>query len=272
MSEKKLSFGKIFWPSFLAVFIMSVIGLLIFALILGGVIGRFGEFGPKPLAVKNNTVLHMTLDGQINEKSAIEIDASSFSLNNNIGLSDVLFGIELAKTDSKIKGIFLEIGDLSCGYATARAIRNALNDFETSGKFIVAYNSGEVITQKEYYIASAANEVYGFPSSMMEFVGLGSELTFYKNTLDKLEVEVQVIRGKNNDFKSAVEPFFREYMSDSSRLQMSRYVASMWEDVREEIALDRKVKPARLNEIADSLLIRRASDAMTHKLFQKMLF
>lgn len=266
MSEKKISFGKIFWPSFLAVFIMSIIGLLIFALILGGVIGRFGEFGPKPMAVKNNTVLHMTLDGKINEKSSVNIDPASLSVNDNIGLSDVLFGIELAKTDSKIKGIFLEIGDLECGYATAKEIRNALNDFETSGKFIVAYNAGEVISQKEYYIASAANEVYGFPSSIMEFVGLGAELTFFKNTLEKLEVEVQVVRGKNNDFKSAVEPFFREYMSDSSRLQMTRYVTSMWEDIREEIAEDRHVKSLRLNEIADSVLIRRASDAVYYKL------
>lgn len=266
MSEKKISFGKIFWPSFLAVFIMSIIGLLIFALILGGVIGRFGEFGPKPMAVKNNTVLHMTLDGRINEKSSVNIDAASLSVNDNIGLSDVLFGIELAKTDSKIKGIFLEIGDLECGYATAKEIRNALNDFETSGKFIVAYNAGEVISQKEYYIASAANEVYGFPSSIMEFVGLGAELTFFKNTLEKLEVEVQVVRGKNNDFKSAVEPFFREYMTDSSRLQMTRYVTSMWEDIREEIAEDRHVKSLRLNEIADSVLIRRASDAVYYKL------
>lgn len=266
MSEKKISFGKIFWPSFLAVFIMSIIGLLIFALILGGVIGRFGEFGPKPMAVKNNTVLHMTLDGRINEKSSVNIDAASLSVNDNIGLSDVLYGIELAKTDSKIKGIFLEIGDLECGYATAKEIRNALNDFETSGKFIVAYNAGEVISQKEYYIASAANEVYGFPSSIMEFVGLGAELTFFKNTLEKLEVEVQVVRGRNNDFKSAVEPFFREYMSDSSRLQMTRYVTSMWEDIREEIAEDRHVKSLRLNEIADSVLIRRASDAVHYKL------
>lgn len=266
MSEKKISFGKIFWPSFLAVFIMSIIGLLIFALILGGVIGRFGEFGPKPMAVKNNTVLHMTLDGRINEKSSVNIDAASLSVNDNIGLSDVLYGIELAKTDSKIKGIFLEIGDLECGYATAKEIRNALNDFETSGKFIVAYNAGEVISQKEYYIASAANEVYGFPSSIMEFVGLGAELTFFKNTLEKLEVEVQVVRGKNNDFKSAVEPFFREYMSDSSRLQMTRYVTSMWEDIRDEIAEDRHLKSLRLNEIADSVLIRRASDAVHYKL------
>lgn len=266
MSEKKISFGKIFWPSFLAVFIMSIIGLLIFALILGGVIGRFGEFGPKPMAVKNNTVLHMTLDGKINEKSSVNIDPVSLSVNDNIGLSDILYGIELAKTDSKIKGIFLEIGDLECGYATAKEIRNALNDFETSGKFIVAYNAGEVISQKEYYIASAANEVYGFPSSIMEFVGLGAELTFFKNTLEKLEVEVQVVRGKNNDFKSAVEPFFREYMSDSSRLQMTRYVTSMWEDIREEIAEDRHVKSLRLNEIADSVLIRRASDAVHYKL------
>ena len=81
----------------------------------------------------------------------------------------------------------MEIGDLSCGYATAREIRNAINDFEESGKFVVAYNGGEVITQKEYYVSSAANEVYGFPSSTMEFIGLGAELSFFKGTLDKLE-------------------------------------------------------------------------------------
>ena len=78
MTEKKLTFGKIFWPSFLAVFIMSVIGLLLFALIIGGIIGSFGEFGPKPLAIKNNTVLHMTLDGDISEKSSSTFNPASF--------------------------------------------------------------------------------------------------------------------------------------------------------------------------------------------------
>lgn len=266
MTEKKITFGKIFWPSFLAVFIMSIIGLIIFSLILGGLIGSFGKFGPKPLAIKNNTVLHMTLSGQIGEKSSSSFNPTSFQMDKKIGLSDILYGLEYAKTDSKIKGIFLEIDDLSCGYATAREIRVAINDFEKSGKFVVAYNGGEVITQKEYYIASAANEVYGFPSSSMEFLGLGAELSFFKGTLDKLEVEVQVIRGSNNDFKSAVEPFFRENMSDSSRVQIERYLTSMWEDIRTDISADRKVKIEKLNTIADSAFIRRADDAVKYKL------
>jgi protease-4 len=266
MTEKKITFGKIFWPSFLAVFIMSIIGLIIFSLILGGLIGSFGKFGPKPLAIKNNTVLHMTLSGAIGEKSSSTFNPSSFQMDKKIGLSDILYGLEHAKTDSKIKGIFLEIGDLSCGYATAREIRNAINDFEESGKFVVAYNGGEVITQKEYYVSSAANEVYGFPSSTMEFIGLGAELSFFKGTLDKLEVEVQVIRGSNNDFKSAVEPFFRENMSDSSRVQIERYLTSMWEDIRTDISADRKVKIEKLNTIADSAFIRRADDAVKYKL------
>lgn len=266
MTEKKVTFGKIFWPSFLAVFIMSIIGLLIFSLIIGGIIGSFGDFGPKPLAIKSNTVLHMTLDGDITEKSSSKFNPSSFSLDKKIGLSDILFGLEHAKTDSKVKGVFLEIGNLKCGYATAREIRKAINDFEKSGKFVVAYNGGEIITQKEYYISSAANEVYAFPTSTMEFIGLGAELSFFKGTLDKLDVEVQVIRGSNNDFKSAVEPFFRTNMSDSSRLQIERYMASMWEDIKTDIAADRKVESERLNEIADSVLIRRGEDAVTHKL------
>src|SRR5690606_28510586 len=116
------------------------------------------------------------------------------------GLSDILHGLEAAKEDKKIKGIFIEIDNLSCGFATAKEIRDAINDFEESGKFVVAYNSGEVVTQKEYYIASAANESYGFPSSMMQFLGLGAELSFFKTTLDKLDVEMQVIRGSDNDF------------------------------------------------------------------------
>jgi protease-4 len=100
----------------------------------------------------------------------------------------------------------------------------------------------------------------------MEFVGLGAELTFFKNTLDKLGVSVHVIRGYDNHFKSAVEPFFLEKMSDSSRLQVQRYMTSLWEDVREDIAKDRKISAAKLNQIADNLSIKRAQDALSYKL------
>ena len=123
MPENKITFGKIFWPSLLAIFIMTIIGLFLFVLIVGGIIGSFGEFGPKPLSIKNNTVLHMTLDGQIGEKSTSTFDPTSFNVNRTIGLSDILFGIETAKNDSKVKCIFLEVGDLNCGYASTREIR-----------------------------------------------------------------------------------------------------------------------------------------------------
>lgn len=272
MPENKITFGKIFWPSLLAVFIMSIIGLFIFILIIGGIIGSFGEFGPKPLSLKNNTVLHMVLDGEIGETSNSTFDPTSFQVNRTIGLSDLLFGIENAKNDSKVKGIFLEVNDLNCGYASLREIREALIDFKASGKFIVAYNAGEVITQKEYYLSTVASEVYAFPSSAMEFFGLGAELTYFKNTLDKLEVEVEIIRGSNNDFKSAVEPFFRTDMSDSSRVQIERYLGSMWEDIRTDISKERNVSITKLNDIAETAAIRRANDAVKLKLLDGVMY
>ena len=101
MTEKKLTFGKIFWPSFLAVFIMSVIGLLLFALIIGGIIGSFGEFGPKPLAIKNNTVLHMTLDGEISEKSSSTFNPTTFTMDKRYGLSDIVLDWNMLRMTRK---------------------------------------------------------------------------------------------------------------------------------------------------------------------------
>lgn len=273
MSEKppkKLTFGRIFWPSLVAVLIASIVSLILFFVILGGFVGSISE--TTPYMVHDKSVLHMTLEGQIAENSDSKFDPASMGFEQKIGLSDILYGLETAKTDNKIKGIFLEIKDLQCGFATAREIRNAINDFEQSGKFVVGYNGGEVITQKEYYISSAANENYGFPTSTMEFVGLGSELMFFKNTLDKLEVEMQVIRGKNNDFKSAVEPYFRTEMSDSSRLQINRYISSIWTDVRNDISKDRKISAAELNDIAENLKIHRATDAVTYKMLDAVKY
>jgi protease-4 len=264
IKEKKVTFGRIFWPSLVAMLIASILGLILFFLILGGVIGGLTE--SPSYSIEDKTILHMSLKGEIAENSSSTFNPAEMGIENKIGLSDLLFGLEKAKTDDKIKGVFMEIDNLQCGFATAREIRNAINDFEKSGKFVVAYNGGEVITQKEYYISSAANEVYAFPTSTMEFVGLGAELMFFKNTLDMLEVEMQVIRGKNNDFKSAVEPFFRTEMSDSSRLQIEKYLSSIWSDIRIDISRDRKISVSELNDIAENLKVRRAADAVKLKM------
>jgi protease IV len=272
MSDSKITFGKVFWPSMVAVLVVSFISLILFFLILGGIIGGLSDFGPKPLAIKDNTILHMTLDGQIAEKTDNSFDVGSFSMNKTTGLSDLLYGLEKAKTDKKIKGLFIEIGSLDCGYATARELRKAINDFEESGKFAIAYNRGEMISLKDYYVASAANTNYGFPSSNMEFLGLGAELTFFKGTMDKLGVDVEIIRGTNNDFKSAVEPFFRKDMSDSARVQIERYITSMWDDIRTDISKDRKVSKDQLMTIAENAEIRSAEDAVKFKLIDKVMY
>jgi protease-4 len=271
MKQRKLTFGRIFWPSLVAVLIASIVGMLIFFTVLGGVIG---SLTPKSSAVtaEANSVLHVKLDGVIGEKTTSELDISTMNMNTNLGLSDLLHGFEKAKSDKNIKGIFLELGSVSCGYATAKEIRNAINDFEKSGKFVVAYNAGELVGLGKYYISSAANEIYGFPTSTMSFFGLGGELTFFKKTFEKLDVDVEIIRGKNNDFKSAVEPFFLEKMSDSSRLQMQTYIDNIWKEMRTDIASDRKLDANELNRYAEEMLIKRMKDAAEYKLIDAVKY
>ncbi len=271
MSEKKVTFGRVFWPSLIASLVVVTVALILFLFLIFGIIGSLAGGGePEPKGLKS--ILHLELNDVIAENGSTSFNPTTFSLDRKVGLSDILFGLKEAAKDDQVKGLFIEISDLKCGYATAREIRNAINEFEKSGKFVVAYNSGEVITQKEYYLTSAADENYAFPTSMMEFLGLGTELAFFKNTLDKLDVEMQVIRGSNNDFKSAVEPFFRDSMSDSSRLQIQRYLSSMWGDIRSDISKDNGLTPEEMDQIAQEAKIQRAEDAVALKMIDAVKY
>jgi protease-4 len=265
MTEGKIKFGKIFWPSFLAVVIGGIISTVIYMLSLFGVLTLFFGMGDSELEVKDNTVLHMKLEGEIAEQSSSDLSISTFSFKQKKGLPDILYGLKKAQNDDRIKGLFLELGDVNCGVSTAKEIRKAIDEFEKSGKFVVAYLSGEYVSQKTYYISSAANEVYGFPSTVFQWTGLGGEVMFYTGLLEKLDVEVEVIRGKNNDFKSAVEPFFRKEMSDSSRLQTKTYMNSIWSDICQDISKDKNISVEKLNNYADSLSLRRMQDAVKFK-------
>jgi protease-4 len=263
MTQRKISFGRIFWPSFWAAIIVSILGAVIWFIVIGIF---FSSFEPKPFEVAEKTVLHVQLNGNIGEKGETKLNPGSFQMETKLGLASILHGLEVAKTDKNVEGVFLEIGDLSCGMATAQEIRAAISDFEESGKWVVAYNSGELVSTKEYYIASAADENYGFPTTNVQFLGLGAELMYFKKALDDLDVEVQVIRGSDNHFKSAVEPFFRESMSDSARLQNERYINSMWQEMLSEIAKDRKLDKKKLNQLADEAAIMDVEDAVKYKL------
>jgi protease IV len=265
----KITFGKVFWPALVALIVSSLLGWILFFIVVGGIVGGSNS---SVVAVKKNTVLKLTLSNEVGEVSSSNFNPSSVGFDKKTGLSALLFGFTKAASDPNVKGIYLEIDDLSCGYGSAREIRNAINSFEKSGKWVIAYHKGELISLKEYYIASAANLNYGFPSSTMEFLGLGAEYMFYKGMFDKLEVEAQVIRGKNNDFKSAVEPYFLDKMSDSSRLQVNRYLSSLWMDIRQDISTDRKIDVNQLNNIAENQLIRRAKDGVTYKLLDATMY
>ncbi|MBL4861712.1 MAG: hypothetical protein JKY09_01675, partial [Crocinitomicaceae bacterium] len=127
MSEKKVTFGRIFWPSLWSALVVSIIGVLIWALVIGSLFSGFGEFGKSSLVVKDKTILHMELNGKIGEVGQSSFNPSTFTLDRKLSLAEILLGFEEAKKDDKIKGIFLEIGSLHCGLAMAKEIRDAIN-------------------------------------------------------------------------------------------------------------------------------------------------
>ena len=261
--KKESWFKKLFWPIFLSIGLSSLIFAVVFIL---GLIGFLSLFSDEPLELEPNTILHLKLDGPIREVSNTELDPMTFSLNAQIGLSDILYGLDQAAKDKNVKGLFIDIGDIDCGMATAEELRKGIAKFKKSGKFVLAYNSGEYVSQKAYYISSVANETYAFPNSVFEWKGLGGEVIFLKGLLDKLDVELEVIRGTDNDFKSAVEPYFRKSMSDSSRVQVERYLNSIWSVYLSEVSNSRKISSDSLSEYAESLRVRNATDAMALKL------
>jgi protease-4 len=266
MTEKRITFWKIFWPAFTAIIIASIVYALIFFGILGAVFAGLSNEETEENSSK--TILHMTLDSEIGENSSSKLNPSTFSVDKKIGLSDILFGLENAKSDPTIKGLYIEFNGINCGISTAKEIRRAIGDFQKSGKFVVAYTSGEMISQKQLYVTTVVKENYGFPGTMVEFLGLGTEPMFFKNTLDLLGVEMQVIRGRNNDFKSAVEPFLYSKMSDSSRLQTTQLLKNIWKEVRVEIAKDIDSDTATLSKIADNALVTSVEQAVNYKLFK----
>ena len=271
MSEPKLSFSKVIWPSLVAVIIASFISIVAFFIITGVLFSSLFNF-KSTLEIKDNSILQVKLNGEINDNQRSTFDVASLDILQNSSLSSLIYGIETAKADPKIKGLFIDIGNLSCGYSTAHAIRSAIIDFQNSGKFVVTYFSGEMISQKEYYIGSVAKETYAFPSSAFQLNGIGGETMFFKNLLDKLEIEVEIVRGSNNDFKSAVEPYFLTEMSDSSRVQSERLLNSIWDDMCAEMATSRRLSLADFNAIADSLKVTSTEDALHYKLIDRLKY
>jgi protease-4 len=178
----------------------------------------------------------------------------------------VLNAIEEAKTDDKIKGVSIVNSTSNLGLAQSKALRNKLNEFKKSGKFIVSY--ADYFTQKEYYINSVADTVYMNPVGEMDFKGLSTEVMFFKEIQEKTGVKMEVIR--HGKYKSAVEPFLENEMSEANREQISALINSAWSSIVADISLSRNIPVDSLNNIANQLSARTPEMALSKKLIDKI--
>jgi len=241
--------------NFLSSLLATIIGILIMTIVVVLIfIGIIAASTSKDVPeLKENSILLANFAGPIADRS----DNNPFSnflsgnpyMGTNQGLDQILKDLEKAKRDDNIKGIFLNLMNVPSGVATLSEVRNALLDFKESGKFIYAY--ADAYTHKSYYLASVADSIFMTPEGMFLFTGLSAEGTFYKKAMDKLGIEMQVI--KHGSYKGANGRFTRENFSDANKEQIEAYVGSIWDNMISDISASRNISEEELNLIADEL-------------------
>lgn len=202
--------------------------------------------------VSENSIMMLKLNGTLTERSqSTPFDFLLKDISNNYGLDDILSSIQKAKENEHIKGIYIEAGLLEGGISSIEEIRNALAEFKKSGKFIVAY--GDTYSQGLYYLSSVADKVLLNPQGMIEWKGLASTPIFYKDLLEKVGVEMQIF--KVGTYKSAVEPWISNEMSEANREQINTYLADTWGKITSDVATSRNISSEELNTLADKMLM-----------------
>jgi protease-4 len=263
--------------SFLKYTLATIVGIILSSIIMViisfGLVGILISAGDKPVEVKSNSILHFKIAQPIPDRGSNNpldgFDFTSFTLAPQIGLDQILNNIEKAKTDDRIKGIYIEAGMYPPGIATIEEIRNALIDFKESGKFIIAF-SNDIMLQSNYYLCSVADRIYMNPAGIMEFWGLRSEVVFYKGAMEKLGIDMQIIR--HGEYKSAIEPFTSDHMSEASRKQTLAYMNSIWNGMVNQISKARNIPVEKLNKYADDLAINNVSVALETNLIDSIKY
>lgn len=248
----------------------TLVGLFLFWIIAFFVFGGFVATAvskslknDNKVEISANSILRLNLNTPINDRPFTEGDFFNEFLpvntNGNLGLKPVIEAIEKAKNDDEIRGIYLELDVQPTGFANLGNLVEALRDFKSSGKFIVA--NSRFITEKAYALASVADEVYLHPEGYFDFKGLSSQRTFVKGALDKLGVEPMIFyAGK---FKSATEPLRRTNMSEESKLQTREFLEDIYGNYLEMVAENRNKSVAELRDIADNMKVRQPEDAVS---------
>lgn len=262
-------FFKFMFASMLGFLLTMVIVGLFIVILIGSLVALSGK---QEVSVKPNSVLLLTLEQPIPERSndnPFSFSQTSFFTTNNVpGLLETIDLIEKAAEDDNIKGIYLNLSQVGSGMATLEEVRNALLKFKESGKFIVSYS--EMYSQKAYYLATVSDQICLNPEGALDFRGMAAEITFFKGLLDKLDINAQIIR--HGKYKSAIEPFISDQMSEANKEQTLSYIGSIWNHILNGISVARNIPVDELNLIADSLLIQTPADAAKYKLADKIIY
>lgn len=251
------SFLKYFLASFVAFIIAFVIGIFILIGIVGSMVNP-----KKVVTVKPNSVLQITLNNAVMDRAPNNpfenFNPVGMTSEAGVSLKKILNNIEKASADDNIKGIFLNIDGINAGSATVSEIRSQLQSFKDSNKFVIAY--GNYYTQKAYYLATVADKVYVNPEGSAGMTGLAAQVMFFKKTLNKMGIEPQVIR--HGKYKSAVEPFLDNKMSEANREQVSKYLGSLWNEMLMKVADSRGLSVEDLQAMADDMSITNVDEAV----------
>jgi len=217
-------------------------------------------------------VLRMDLSGSITERSTQNANLSlgGFEANSTMGLRDIVKGLERAAEDDDVEGIYMDLDGAAAAPSTMLDLRNAIDRFQESGKWIIGW--GEMASMGGMYLTASADELYLHPNGYADFSGMRLQTTYYTGMLKKLGVGMTVLRGPDNEFKSAVEPFTRRSMSAANRVQLNALLDGIWRQTSGGIAQGRGVDASALDEIADNIALRTAEDAVEWDLFDGLLY
>jgi len=274
-----MSFGRNVLSSFVGstVALMVAGTALIFIFVsalVGGLIAAFSEEGGgnADFEMPEASVMRVEFNAPIVERGQ---QVPTFSLGNfnaemPMGLDQILAAFERAATDENIEGIVLNVPSIAAAPSTLFDLRKGLEAFKASGKFVLAY--AETMSQGALYLNSVADEIYLHPNGGVELMGMELETTYYTGMLEKIGVDITVVRGPDNEFKSAVEPFIREEMSASNRVQLEALLEDVWYEVRQGIAAGRSIAPDKIDAMAASLSLRVAEDAVAMKVVDGLLY
>lgn len=263
---------KSFFKYLLATVIGIFISVLLLTFVFFGIVGSIINKQEKPVEIKPHSVLMLKLDKSIQDRKPVfpfgGFEFGKLQPEAKLGLNNILDNIQKAKADTNIRGIYLDLSIVPAGIATLEEIRDALLDFKKSGKFILSYS--DTYLQSTYYLASVADKIYLNPAGNFNFVGLSSQIMFFKGTLEKLGLQPEIIR--HGKFKSAVEPLMYDKMSDANREQIKAYVGSIWEKIVHDISVSRHISKDELNKLADNLSLNTAQSAVDYKLVDATKF